>query len=80
MKNNVNRASLGAKKNLKLFTWLFECRGNAAKIGLIPCQQRQKDDNDTTTTRQRVDNGSRYRRIITLLITLLTLGVENILV
>ncbi len=62
MKNNVNRASLGAKKNLNLFTWLLECSGNAAKIGLIPYQLRQqdgkntakrwqKDDNDTTTSR-----------------------------
>ena len=49
MKNNVNRASLGAKKNLNLFNWLFECSTNAVKIGQVPYLLRQKDDNESIT-------------------------------
>ncbi len=75
MKNKVNRASLGAKKNLNLFTWLLECSGNAAKIGLIPCQLRQQDGKNTAKTRQKDGKSSIYRRIITLLTLLLTLNV-----
>ncbi len=62
-------------KNLNLFTWLLECSGNAAKIGLIPCQLRQQDGKNTAKTRQKDGKSSIYRRIITLLTLLLTLGV-----
>ena len=62
-------------KNLNLFTWLLECSGNAATIGLIPCQLRQQDGKNTAKTRQKDGKSSIYRRIITLLTLLLTLGV-----
>ena len=34
--------------NLNLITWLSECSGNAAKIGLIPCQLQQQDGKSTS--------------------------------